>query len=284
MKFKNITLSHEHPRIDLSTGKNDPDCLLSMYDDALDELKSIHAKGVTRIVDCSNHGIGVDWSKDDLIERTTGIKIIRSTGFYKDPFLPVYVPTSTIEELCDIMRKDISNGAQVIGEIGTSKSMWTENEHKVFEAAAIVQKETNVVVITHTSLGTLIKEQIDFFVSKNINMRKVVISHVALSNDLDAIRYALNSGANVAFDTIGKVKYLPEETRIYFIKTLINEGYTKQLLMSMDITRKSHLKKNGGVGYAYMIDTFIPLLIQNGVKEDDINQIITQNFSDILEA
>lgn len=54
--------------------------------------------------------------------------------------------------------------------------------------------------------------------------------------------------------------------------------------MSMDITRKSHLKKNGGVGYAYMIDNFIPLLIQNGVKEDDINQIITQNFSDILEA
>ncbi len=33
-----------------------------------------------------------------------------------------------------------------------------------------------------------------------------------------------------------------------------------------------------------MIDNFIPLLIQNGVKEDDINQIITQNFSDILEA
>ena len=55
MKLENITLSHEHPRIDLSAGKNDSDCLLSMYDDALDELKDIHDKGVTRIVDCSNH-------------------------------------------------------------------------------------------------------------------------------------------------------------------------------------------------------------------------------------
>ena len=77
---------------------------------------------------------------------------------------------------------------------------------------------------------------------------------------------------------------MPEETRISFIKTLVNEGYTKQLLMSMDITRKSHLKKNGGVGYAYVLDVFIPLLLKNGVKEEDINQIITQNFNDILEA
>ena len=125
MKLENITLSHEHPRIDLSAGKNDSDCLLSMYDDALDELKDIHAKGVTRIVDCSNHGIGADWSKNELIEKETGIKIVRSTGFYKDPFLPEYVPTSTVEDLRNIMRKDISNGAQVIGEIGTSKSIFS---------------------------------------------------------------------------------------------------------------------------------------------------------------
>ena len=284
MNFENITLSHEHPYIDLSIGKNDSDCLLSMYDDALDELKEIHAKGVTRIVDCSNHGIGVDWKKDSLIEQETGIEIIRSTGFYKEPFLPDYVPSSSIEELADIMRKDITKGAEVIGEIGTSKGVWTENEHKIFEAASVVQKETNAVVVTHTSLGTLIRDQIDFFVSQNINMRKVIISHVALSNDLDAIHYALDKGANVAFDTIGKVKYLPEETRVFFIKQLIKEGYTKQLLMSMDITRKSHLKKNGGIGYAYMLDTFIPLLIKEGIPESDIVQIITKNFTDILEA
>lgn len=31
MKYQNITYSHEHPRIDLSVGKNDPDCLLNGY-------------------------------------------------------------------------------------------------------------------------------------------------------------------------------------------------------------------------------------------------------------
>ncbi len=284
MKYENITLSHEHPRIDLSAGKNDPDCLLNMYEDAYDELKDIYRKGVRRIVDCSNHGIGVDWQVDRRIEEEIGIKIIRSTGFYKDPFLPDYVEKAEISELSAIMLKDIKNGAQVIGEIGTSKDVWTKNEHKVFEAAAAVHKQTGTLIITHTSLGTLIREQVDFFAAHGVNMNKVIISHVALSNDLEAIRYALDQGANVAFDTIGKTKYLPEATRINFIKTLIEEGYKDRLLMSLDITRQSHLKKNGGIGYAYLTDSFLPELERNGVREEDIRQIVSENFSRIMEA
>jgi len=83
MKYQNITYSHEHPRIDLSVGKNDPDCLLNGYLDCIDELKDIRAKGVTRWVDCSNHGIGVDWQNNKKIFEEVGIEIINSTGFYK---------------------------------------------------------------------------------------------------------------------------------------------------------------------------------------------------------
>ena len=284
MKYQNITYSHEHPRIDLSKGKNDPDCLLNGYLDCIDELKDIHKKGVIRWVDCSNHGIGVDWKNNKKIFDEVGIEIINSTGFYKTPFMPDYVSTASVEELAQIMLEDIAKGAKVIGEIGTSKNEWTKDEHKVFEAAIIAQKRTNTVIITHTTLGTLIKEQVDFFLENGVNPKKVIISHVALSNDLDAIRYALQKGFNVAFDTIGKTKYLPDETRVHFMKTLIQEGYMHQLLMSMDITRQSHLKKNGGVGYAYLLDTFIPMLEQAGISEDSITTITSRNFTEILEA
>lgn len=284
MKFEHITYSHEHPRIDLSAGKNDPDCLLNGLTDALDELKEIHAKGVDRWVDCSNHGIGVDWENDALIEKETGIQIIRATGFYKDPFLPAYVPESSVEALTEIMVKDIEKGARVIGEIGTSNNVWTENEKKVFEAAVPAAIQTNAVVITHTTLGTLMQEQADFFIEKKVNPRKVIISHVALADDLDGIRYVLDKGLNVAFDTIGKLKYLPDERRVEFMKALISEGYTDQLLMSMDITRQSHLKKNGGPGYAYLIDSFIPRLLEAGIAESAISQIVSHNFDSIMEA
>jgi phosphotriesterase-related protein len=284
MEFENITYSHEHMVIDLTKGKNDPDCYLNVYEDALDEFKGLYKKGVRHIVDCSNRGMGVDWETNKKITAETGIEIINSTGFYKDPFLPEYVPEKSVTELSEIMIDDIHHGAKVIGEIGTSKNEWTENEHKVFEAGVLAQRQTNAVMITHTTLGTLMKEQVQFFEENQVNLKKVIISHVALANDLSSIEDILHAGVNVAFDTIGKIKYLPDEDRIRFMKYLIEHGYEKQLLMSMDFTRKSHLKKNGGPGYAYLIDTFVPELLQAGITEDSLRQIMCKNFTEIMEA
>jgi len=284
MEFENITYSHEHMVIDLTKGKNDPDCYLNVYEDALDEFKGLYKKGVRRIVDCSNRGMGVDWETNKKITAETGIEIINSTGFYKDPFLPEYVPEKSVTELSEIMIDDIHHGAKVIGEIGTSKNEWTENEHKVFEAGVLAQRQTNAVMITHTTLGTLMKEQVQFFEENQVNLKKVIISHVALANDLGSIEDILHAGVNVAFETIGKIKYLPDEDRIRFMKYLIEHGYEKQLLMSMDFTRKSHLKKNGGPGYAYLIDTFVPELLQAGITEDSLRQIMCKNFTEIMEA
>jgi phosphotriesterase-related protein len=284
MEFENITYSHEHMVIDLTKGKNDPDCYLNVFEDALDELKGLYDRGVRRIVDCSNRGMGVDWETNKKLSAETGIEIINSTGFYKDPFLPEYVPAKSVTELSEIMLDDIQHGAKVIGEIGTSKNEWTENEHKVFEAGVLAQRQTNAVIITHTTLGTLMKEQVRFFEENQVNLRKVIISHVALANDLGSIEEILHAGVNVAFDTIGKIKYLPDEDRIRFMKYLIEHGYEKQLLMSMDFTRKSHLKKNGGPGYAYLIDVFAPELLKAGVQEESLRQIMCRNFTEIMEA
>ena len=52
--------------------------------------------------------------------------------------------------------------------------------------------------------------------------------------------------------------------------------------MSMDLTRQSHLKKNGGVGLSYLIDCFIPELLKLSVKESDIETITCCNFERIL--
>lgn len=284
MEFENITYSHEHMVIDLTKGKNNPDCYLNVFEDALDELKGLYDRGVRRIVDCSNRGMGVDWETNKKLSAETGIEIINSTGFYKDPFLPEYVPAKSVTELSEIMLDDIQHGAKVIGEIGTSKNEWTENEHKVFEAGVLAQRQTNAVIITHTTLGTLMKEQVRFFEENQVNLRKVIISHVALANDLGSIEEILHAGVNVAFDTIGKIKYLPDEDRIRFMKYLIEHGYEKQLLMSMDFTRKSHLKKNGGPGYAYLIDVFAPELLKAGVQEESLRQIMCRNFTEIMEA
>ena len=155
---------------------------------------------------------------------------------------------------------------------------------KLFDAACIAQKKTNAVIITHTTLGSFALDQVKYFKSKNINLKKIIISHVDLSKNLDMIITLLNEGVNVAFDTIGKLSYLDDDTRANYIKKIIDLGYKSQLLMSMDITRLSHLRKNGGVGYSYLIDKFVPLLKEKGVKEKDIIEIMCNNFENILGA
>lgn len=282
--LENITYSHEHIVLDLSKGKNNKDCYLNLYEEALDELRVLKEKGVTRIVDCSNHGMGVDWVINKKIEEEIGIKIINSTGYYKDPFLPSEVNEKTIEQLAQIMIHDLNCGAKIVGEIGTSENQMTENENKVFEAACLAHAKTNCIIITHTTLGTFAKEQVQFFKDRNVNLRKVIISHVALAKDFDMILEVVKQGVNVAFDTIGKEKYCSDDIQAEYIKRLIELGYKKQLFMSMDCTRQSHLKKNGGHGFSYLIDTFLPLLKEKGITENSLEQIMCNNFTEIMEA
>ena len=279
-----MTLIHEHLRIDLSAEKGDTDCLLDEFDKIKNELNDLKKRGLTRIVDMTCRGLGRDYKYIDRMEKATGIKVIISTGFYKDPFIPKKAENLTAETLALIMIKDIEEGAegstrraQIIGEIGTSLNQITPNEEKIFRAAAIAHKKTGVYISTHTTLGTMGQEQIALLKFFGVNPKKIIIGHLDLSNNINLILKALDAGVYVAFDTVGKTDYLPDETRIDFIKKCCENGFSKQLLLSMDITRRSRLKTNGGKGYIYLTDIFIPKLRKAGVPDSAIIEMLDAN-------
>ena len=287
--IKDITYMHEHVTIDLSKEKNNIDCKLDTFDITKEEFLRLKELGVTRVVDVSNVGIGRDVDYVMKMEEATGLNIYMSTGYYKEPFLPKEVEELSVEELAKKMIDDIKIGidgknkcATLIGEIGTGFEIMTELEKKVFHAAAIAQKATGVFITTHTSLGKLGHEQLDFLENLGVDLNKVILGHVALSGNLNYIKSLLKRGAYVEFDTIGKNNYLPDKTRVDFIKTLCEEGWSEKLLMSVDLTRRSHLKTNGGIGYAYLIETFVPMLKEVGVKESDLKNMLVENPKRIL--
>lgn len=287
--FKDITYMHEHITIDLSKEKNNIDCKLDLFEDSKNEFLEIKKLGVSRIVDVSNIGIGRDVNYVMRMEKETGIDIYMSTGYYKDPFLPNYVSESSIDELANIMINDIEKGidnsvkkASFIGEIGTGFDVVTENEKKIFIASALAQKKTGVFITTHTSLGKLGHEQLDILKENNANLEHVILGHTDLANDLDYIKSLLDRGVYIAFDTIGKIGYLPEETRVKFIKELCDNNWEDKLILSVDITRRSHLKVNGGIGYAYLIKEFVPRLLEAGVEELKLNKLLVENPKKIL--
>lgn len=287
--IKDISYMHEHITIDLSKEKNDIDCKLDLFEETKRELKKIKTLGVSRIVDVSNIGIGRNVNYVKRMEDETGINIFMSTGYYKDPFFPKEVKESTIEQLALIMINDINVGiegtnkkASFIGEIGTSFDTITDNEKKVFLSSAIAQKETNVFITTHTSLGKFGHEQLDILESENVNLERVILGHTDLSNNLDYIKSLLDRGVYIAFDTIGKVNYLPESTRLYFIKTLCDLHWEDKIILSLDITRRSHLEVNGGIGYAYLIENFIPMMKKYEIETEKITKMVSENPKRIL--
>ncbi|MFV0254628.1 MAG: phosphotriesterase [Erysipelotrichaceae bacterium] len=281
---KGYTLAHEHMIIDLSAVKGSDDCNLNCFSETVKELKQLYDSGVRNIIDMTCLGMGRDLQYIKNLQQEVDINIILPTGFYKEPFLPVDVYSKSIEELADILIEEITEGiadsglkANIIAEIGTSKNNWTTLEKKIFEAAVIAHKKTGVPISTHTSLGTLIEQQTDFFIANDIAAEKVVIGHTDLSGDILAIKQAINKGFYVGFDTIGKNNYFPDEKRVEFLKILQDEGLLNRVLLSMDITRKSNLKYQGGIGYNYLFEVFVPMLKEAGITDQSIELMLVEN-------
>lgn len=284
-----ITYSHEHIAIDLSGIKNSEDTHLDCMEETVKEFKEIYEKGVRNIIELTNRGMGRDVAYMNQVSNLTGINVVYSTGFYKEPFFPEEVYTLTEEELSELMIREIEVGientgvkAGIIGEIGSSVDKFEDSELKVFRAAIRAQLKTNKPLITHTSLGTMALEQVEMFKSKNMDLDKVIISHVDLSGNVDYILSIIRTGVNVAFDTIGKENYQPDDLRVKMLKRICDEGLSHKVLLSMDITRKSNFKYKGGIGYAYLLDVFIPKMIEAGIAVQDIQKMTESNIHRIL--
>lgn len=270
---------HEHMHLDLSYVKHDPDTCLDCFEQTLKELQELYAKGVRRILEVSNIGMGRDLAWIQKLEKRSGIQIVTSTGFYKEPFLP----DLSVEEMAALMIEDLkSQKAQVIGEIGTSYQKWKEQERKVFEAAVLAHQETGALITTHTTLGTLGLEQARYLIENGVDPDRIIIGHMDLSNDLHAILDVLALGVNIGFDTIGKTNYLLDERRVELLCELEKRGLIDHVVLSMDITRKTQLKDFKGKGYAYLLDTFVPLLRKANMKEASIQQMLKQTPNRLL--
>lgn len=148
---------------------------------------------------------------------------------------------------------------------------------------ALAAVRTGAVVTTHTTLGTLALEQAEYLKKAGVKPEKIIIGHLDLSQDSDYILSVLKEGVNIGFDTVGKNNYCPDRFRAETLKRIAKEGFLGQVVLSMDITRKSHLKKWGGLGYAYLFETFLPQLLEYGLSEEQIDMLLIDNPDRILK-
>jgi len=286
-----ITYSHEHVRIDLSHIKGTQDTNIDIFEDTVEEFLALKHAGVANILELTNIGMGRDTAYVRRVADASGLNILCSTGFYIEEFFPDFFFKMNEREVADLLVKEVVYGiedtgvkAEIIGEIGSSLNVITEEEKKLFKAAARASCETGKPIITHATLGTCGLEQVDILKGFSLDFDKIIISHIDLKNDLDYAKELIYSGVNIAFDTIGKENYLPDSERVNLIKELCKLGLSEKILLSMDITRKSAFKSGGGIGYSYLIDHFLPMLRENSVKEECIKNMTENNAKRIFSG
>lgn len=280
------TYAHEHLHIDLSSFKNNIDCRLDQYDLICEEMKSLHRQGVRNIIEMTNRYMGRNPQFLLDIMRDTGMNVVACTGYYQHDFFPAHVATTRVETLAQEMIDEIEIGiddsglkAGIIAEIGSSVDVITDVEAKVFAAAAMAHRETGRPISTHTSFSTMGLEQLALLKKHGVDLSRVVVGHCDLKDNLDNILRMIEQGAYVQFDTIGKNNYYPDEKRVVMLQEIACRGLLDHVMLSMDITRRSHLKANGGPGFDYLLTTFVPLLQEAGFTQANVDLMLRDNPS-----
>ena len=284
------TWVHEHLHIDLSGFKNNLDCRLDQYDLICQEMKDLRALGVSNIIEMTNRYMGRNPQFMLDLMRDTGMNVVACTGYYQDAFFPEHVAARSVEQLAQEMVDEIVIGidgtelkAVIIAEIGSSEGVITPLEEKVFIAAARAHIETGRPISTHTSFSTMGVEQLVLLQAHGVDLSRVTVGHCDLKDNLDNILRMIELGAYVQFDTIGKNNYYPDEKRIAMLYAIRDRGLLSHVMLSMDITRRSHLKANGGNGYDYLLTTFIPQLRQSGFSQADVDMMLRDNPSKFFQ-
>jgi phosphotriesterase-related protein len=284
-----VTMSHEHLLLDLRAVRHDNASVLNDLQMISGELNKAADYGCQSIVEVTTADMGRNPNGLRKLSQITGINIIEATGFYLKDYHTDWLKAASDQEVEDFFVKEITQGiddtdikAGIIGEVASSEKIYP-SEKKVLIAAARASKRTNAAVTTHCDRGLLGLEQIDLMLKEGMDADKLILGHTDLTADADYQMKLLDSGVNIAFDTIGKNNYLSDDIRARTIIRLLEAGWEDHLLLSEDVSKQSYLTKLGGRGYVAVLGYFVPGLRKMGVTEDQLHRMLVDNPARILD-
>lgn len=264
-------------------------------------------EGGETIVDCTSIGIGRDPRALYRVSRATGVHVVMGAGCYMENAHPPWVRDLDIEQLTQIFVRDVLVGVDgtgirsgIIGEIGTSgvekgssekKGHITAEEEKVLRAAGRASVETGAAVSVHLDLrGQGAFRIIEILEDEGVPRDRMVMGHMDLLPDLDYHREVAKLGVVLEYDSLGR-EYHSEELglswgndvwRVRALAALVAEGYADQLVLSQDIALKMDLRHYGGVGYAHILASVLPMLRGEGIPEQAIHKMLIENPRRVL--
>ena len=279
---------------------------LDEEDVAVAELKDFRSHGGNCIVDLTVPGLGRDVSAVKRIAESTGINVVAATGWYVALSHPSYVKEKSIDQLADIMIRELTESIEdtgiragvikcaVGGVTGDPSSPLADyafhpDEEKVLRASVRAPKATNSAITLHPCIFRRdCHAYVDVLEEEGANLEKFWMSHMRNTFpelDVDYCRSLIDRGISISFDNFGYEKYsqftrgtcITDKERVKALVELCEAGYDRSIMLSHDNGKKDRLKRYGGDGYSHVLENIVPQLKDQGVTDSQIHNMLVEN-------
>ena len=288
--------SHEHLSITRSFNTAGLQQYIDDPEKNISELKLYYSAGGRALVDAQPVGCGRDAEMLAHISEKTGVHIIASTGFHKLSFYHEnhWVHSANEDQLRELFISELNQGMYLDGDTafplrqGSAKAgqiktaLDTENlsprYQKLFTAAAEAAKAADCAFMVHIERDSDPLQLARFLARLGLPGDRIIFCHLDRAvADINVHKEICEQGIYLEYDTIGRPKYHDDEKETAIILELLKAGYEKQLLMSLDTTRSRLASYGGAPGLGYILNVFIPMLLQKGITETQIKGFFVEN-------
>ena len=250
------------------------------------------------IVEQTPPALGRDPGALQAIATASGINVVMGAGHYLAATHAPWVAGASDEELADRLstecrRGDEASGVRpgIIGEIGTSIPI-EPDEARVLRAAACAALESGLAVSVHLHpWGHTGIEALDVLLDAGLAPERVALGHLTTAWDDEGYLLSLaDRGATLVFDLfgfdhslIGVGRWPPSDLDVARAVTeLVTKGYGEQVMISHDIGVRSRLVAYGSWGYAHIPRHVVPLLLELGMSDREVHQLLVANPARML--
>src|SRR5690606_24555383 len=84
-------------------------------------------------------------------------------------------------------------------------------------------------------------------------------------------------GAFIEFDLVRGTSEWETDRHLRWIRSLWDQGFGHQVLLSQDVCKPRHLHAYGGFGYDHILVEFVPRLISAGFSQEQIDIMLIAN-------
>jgi len=259
--------------------------------DAIAKLRRLRAGGIRSIVDPTAIGLGRNIPRIQRVNAEVDLNIVVATGVYAFLELRGFLAYRTDDALVELFVSEIRQG---IGDTGVKAAFLkcAVEEHglvgdipRILALVAEAAVETGVPVMVHTNAPArtgLIA--LDTLTRAGVDPRRIVIAHAGDSNDLDYLRAIAETGASLGCDRFNISHFNPDERRIETLVALVAEDFTDRIHLGHDAACFYDFMEHNALfatheiaDYLHISNKILPLLLQDGVTQEQIDEMLIAN-------